>query len=88
MYKIKNLCVILTTVFLLSCKNDAQETTKQGNFNVELLFEKDGCKVYRFMDGVRYIYWSNCNGGMQSDVYKSTGKSVYIEHMQSLTNTH
>jgi hypothetical protein len=67
--------------------NEAQEVTHSGDFNVELLFEKDGCKVYRFEDGSRYIYWSDCSGKMQSDTYHSTGKSSgYIEHMESTTN--
>lgn len=72
---------------LLGCKGQAKESIQEGDFKVELLFEKDGCKMYRFKDGNRYIYWSDCSGKVQSDVYRSTGKgSGYTEHMESITN--
>lgn len=32
------------------------------NYQVEYLFEHDGCKVYRFRDGTYYVYFTNCNG--------------------------
>ena len=33
-----------------------------GTYNVEYLFEHDGCKVYRFADRGNYIYFTNCKG--------------------------
>ena len=32
------------------------------SYNVEYLFEHDGCKVYRFHDYGKYVYFTNCNG--------------------------
>ena len=34
---------------------------------MELLFEQDGCKMYRFKDGTRYVYWVNQTGKVNSD---------------------
>ena len=33
-----------------------------STYKVEYLFEHDGCKVYRFWDYGRYVYFTNCNG--------------------------
>ena len=33
-----------------------------NTYRVEYLFEHEGCKVYRFYDYGRYIYYTNCNG--------------------------
>ena len=56
---------------------------------IEFLFEKDGCKMYRFKDGGRYIYWSNCDGRTEYSYYRSTGKSGYTAHEQSVaSNSH
>ena len=31
-------------------------------YKVDYLFEHDGCKVYRFYDNGRHVYFTNCNG--------------------------
>jgi hypothetical protein len=31
-------------------------------YQVDYLFEHDGCKVYRFYDKGNYVYFTNCNG--------------------------
>lgn len=33
-------------------------------YEVEYLFEHDGCKMYRFRDGDRYVYFTNCTGNV------------------------
>lgn len=68
-----------------SCKEDAQSTVKTGNFELEFLFEQNGCKMYRFKDGGRYIYWSDCQGKTQSDYTTNTGKSRVTHHSESVT---
>lgn len=70
----KKILVIIVIVIFSSCVEDAQETTRNGNFEVEFLFEQDGCKIYRFKDGTRYIYWANCAGKINSD-YSTGGKN-------------
>ena len=41
-------------------------------FQVEYLFEHEGCRVYRFYDRGGYIYYTNCNGQTISTVKDST----------------
>lgn len=50
-------------------------------FQIELLFEKDGCKMYRFYDG-HYIYWSDCSGNV-SYQYKSGKNNVVKSDCQT-----
>jgi hypothetical protein len=78
--------MIIALFFLSSCAGEAKESIQDGDFKIEFLFEKDGCKIYRFRDNGRYIYWSNCSGNMQSNHYKSTGKGGYRARMDSFTN--
>lgn len=70
---------------LISCHEKGVETIKNGNFTNELLFEQDGCKMYRFMDGGRAIYWSNCNGHIEYTERHSSGKSTTSEIVESIT---
>lgn len=44
----------------------------KDNFNVTLLFEKDGCKVYRFEDS-KFRYFTNCTE-TTSEYTESCGK--------------
>ncbi len=60
----KGFILMISALALFSCKHEAvsKELTKGNNIELELLFEKDGCKVYRFMDMGKYVYWSSCEG--------------------------
>ncbi|WP_164466381.1 hypothetical protein [Chryseobacterium carnipullorum] len=74
----------LTLFFLSSCtKNFSKEKKVENKKNEkienktlviqpEFLFEKDGCKMYKFTDEHRRVYWSNCSGRTE---YKSSFKS-------------
>ena len=31
-------------------------------YDVDYLFEHDGCRVYRFYDRGQYVYFTSCNG--------------------------
>lgn len=68
--------IFLALVLILSaCRYESQSTEKKTNgIEVELLFEHDGCKVYRFYDG-RTVYYTDCRGTTQSS-YQS-GKTTY-----------
>ena len=83
-----SLYAVLACVFisLTSCKGDAKTAVQDGDFKIEFLFEKDGCKMYRFKDGGRYIYWSNCNGRTEYSYYQSTSTSGYTVYEQSVTS--
>jgi len=77
--------VLLVAVLFVGCVNDPKETKQNGNFEVEYLFEQNGCKMYRFKDGSRYVYWSDCQGKVSYDVTRNSGKSSYTERGESLT---
>jgi hypothetical protein len=55
-----NLKTVLLGLVLLSGCNTPQETIKTSNssYRVELLFEHDGAKVYRFEDGGTWVYYA------------------------------
>lgn len=80
----KKLLACLSILLLASCVEEAKETKQIGNFKVEFLFEQDGCKMYRFKDGSRYIYWSNCEGRVQSN-YNSGGKNGHVIRQETIT---
>jgi hypothetical protein len=76
----KKIFVLLLVVgFLTRCYKDPQskETIGKG-FEVELLFEKDGVKVYRFFDG-HYHYFTSKGETMStiSDGKASRDENIY-----------
>lgn len=76
----KNTILLLLSIFLFSGCEDSGEprpvhaANKGENYDVRLLFEVDGVKVYRFTDGPRYVYFTNTNGLVQSNRTVRTGK--------------
>ena len=63
MKKLFALVVILAT--FVSCMKDGKKVDvigTQTDFDVKFLFETDGIKVYRFMDGGRAVYFTNGSG--------------------------
>ncbi|CAM1372672.1 Probable lipoprotein precursor [Tenacibaculum litopenaei] len=66
---------LLAFGLFIACKGEAKETEQVGDFKIELLFEKDGCKMYRFKDGKRYVYWSDCRGTTSYEITSLKGKS-------------
>lgn len=81
--------IFLVSLFILSgCFKEAisHETTDINDINIELLFEKDGCKMYRFKDGMRYIYWSNCEGGSEYSYTQHNGKTTSSHRIQQITS--
>ncbi len=50
-----------------------------------LLLEVDGCKVYRFRDGDRDVYFTTCKGQAGYDYTTRSGKSRTTHHVDSLT---
>ena len=84
------LYAMLAVVLLSGCLKEGQQTeqTTNGEFKVELLFEKDGCKIYRFTDGGHAVYWTNCRGKVESVYQQSSGKSSHEERVQNETVAH
>ncbi|MDD3787949.1 MAG: DUF4884 domain-containing protein [Petrimonas sp.] len=69
-------------MFLSSCNISqpiVREVPKNNQtYQVDYLFEHDGCKVYRFYDTWigNYVYFTNCNGNVISIKNDSTRKRV------------
>ena len=76
--------LILISITLVSCYGDGIEKTKTNNddYSVTYLFEKDGIKVYRFSDGLKYHYFTSggetittqTGGGKHHDEYEENIK--------------
>jgi hypothetical protein len=67
---IKSSGLVLFVLLLNSCGiNQPISTLKpsnNGTYAVDYLFEHDGCKVYRFQDMGRWVYFTNCSGDVTS----------------------
>ena len=82
MRKISMVIITLLSVFFLSsCEKEAKEKVATNNalFNVELLFEVDGCKGYRFQDGGRSRYFSTCQGSVSWNENHGKNNNVDME---------
>ena len=59
------------------CYKDAQSTKIEGNgVEVDLLFEHNGIKMYRFLDGGRYHYFTDRG---ETSTTQTEGKNYYEE---------
>lgn len=67
--------MILSLFLLIGCVKKAEKIEAKGNYKVELLFENDGCKVYRFYDG-RYVYYTDCSGKISYEYSSKNGKTI------------
>lgn len=58
----------LAVLLFAACYEDAVKTERSSNpaVRVELLFEHDGCRVYRFFDSAQAHYFAKCGGGTAS----------------------
>ncbi len=55
------LCIPFTGCFVQQPVKE--EITKNNqDYTVDYLFEHEGCKVYRFYDRGKYVYFTNCSG--------------------------
>lgn len=64
--KILYLLTVAVVIFA-GCANDPMKVESSNNpqVAVSLLFEHDGCKVYRFRDSGHWIYYSKCTHSSQ-----------------------
>lgn len=73
------LCILFAVIFLTSCYSTRPliGTIESGSrYNVDFLFEHDGCKVYRFYDMGNYVYFTNCMGDITAIKNDSTNERV------------
>ena len=76
--------LILIALIFAGCGQESQpqkevETTNE-TYQVELLFEVDGCKVYRFLDGGYYRYFTTCKGAVSWSTTEPSGKTTKTTH--------
>ncbi|WP_298646968.1 DUF4884 domain-containing protein [uncultured Proteiniphilum sp.] len=78
-----NIILLLTVVaagLLSSCYSSLpiSREAPQNNetYEVDYLFEHDGCKVYRFYDRDNWVYFTNCRGDVTSIKNDSTAGRV------------
>lgn len=65
-------------LLLAGCEKSAQSVERSSNneIDVDLLFEKDGIRVYRFTDNGRFIYYTDARGRTEWTTSHSNGKST------------
>ena len=72
----KSLLILLVSWEFLSCDRQIPVSRvipdNNKTYQVDFLFEHDGCKVYRFTDRGNNIYFTNCNGNATSFQSDST----------------
>jgi len=63
---IKTFLILLVGFICFSCtiSRPIAVVVPENNttYQVDYLFEHDGCKVYRFLDKGSFVYFTNCNG--------------------------
>jgi hypothetical protein len=84
----KLLFILLTAVFLTACDQDPVAVSSSSNpkVPVSLLFEYDGCKVYRFYDGGYNHYYSKCENTTEAFTTISCGKGC--THPESIVTSY
>ncbi len=67
----------MLVLLLLACPQDpiSTETTNNLNVPVEVLFNHDGCTMYRFEDGGRDHYFARCPESVTTVSPQSCGKN-------------
>lgn len=72
---------LAAALLLTSCMNEPMSLEHAGKndaFEIEYLFEKDGVKMYRFYDNMRYHYFTT--GGTTMSTYQ-VNKQTYTEEI-------
>lgn len=78
--------LLFSLLTLTACVKDSQSTEMKGDYKVEFLFEHNGCKVYRFMDG-RYVYYTDCGcGNVTTSTTHKEGKSEVLDQVNNKNN--
>ena len=76
--------ITLGAIIFGACSNDPMSKERLGKddgFEVEYLFDKDGVKVYRFLDNGHYHYFTTKGGETIST--QTAGKTTYSENINN-----
>ena len=49
--------------------------TENPEIEVGLLFTHEGCRVYRFLDRYRYVYYADCGSSASTEHEESCGRN-------------
>lgn len=83
----KKLMIVCALLVFTSCVKEGKPVVVHDSvsgYEVKKLFEVDGVSVYRFMDGSRYVYFTNRRGEVYREETRSNGKQVYSRVEQTL----
>ncbi|WP_217363422.1 DUF4884 domain-containing protein [Pantoea sp. CCBC3-3-1] len=79
--------ILLAAVLLVGCDKEPESVQMAGSdFRVGKLFTVDGCTVYRFADGGRNVYFTNCPGQTNSSYSRNNGKNRTTSYDEVITN--
>ena len=68
MLKLTKIVFTVLIFTIISCTKPPISTNTSGRgFEVGFLFENEGCKLYRFTDAGRHIYYTNCSSTTYSE---------------------
>lgn len=72
--------LLILIISLYSCATGVPiamvSAANNKTYQVDYLFEHDGCKVYRFYDHGEYVYFTNCTGEVTTMKRDSTDARV------------
>ena len=78
----KILVFIIAALTLSGCDEDNRHPISTGyttnGYNIEYLFEQDGCKMYRTYSKGNWVHFMTCPRSMTSEI-KNCGKNCYRE---------
>lgn len=84
----KKLIIAIFALLLAGCDKDPEVVTQVGNdFKVGRLFTTDGCTVYRFYDGGRNVYFTNCTGSTSSSYSTGGAKNKTTHYDDVMTSS-
>jgi len=77
--------ILVAGALIYGCASDGVKTVQTDNrdIHVTLLFEHDGCKVYRFTDAGSYIYYANCGASSDAAWNRIEGKVSHHEQVRT-----
>jgi hypothetical protein len=78
----KLLAVALASLWVSGCLEPEEPKTGGAAYELEMLFEHDGCRVYRFDYYGRSIFYTDCRGS--TDWEQRAHKRTLKEHVETV----
>lgn len=76
----KLLLISILGLAITSCEHEPISSSREGlDMEVDLLFEKDGIKMYRFFDNGHFHYYTNRG---ETITTQQSGKTTYQENIK------